>query len=42
MVNITAQPLILYGKVPFKYIYFGLSSYVVVMCGFLSLIGGMG
>ena len=34
MVNITAQPLVLYGKVPFKYIYFGLSSYVIVMCGF--------
>ncbi|CAK2025792.1 conserved hypothetical protein [Vibrio crassostreae] len=38
---ITAQPLILYGKVPFKYIYFGVSSYVVVMCGFLFVIGGM-
>ena len=34
MKNLIAKPMILYGKVPFKYIYFGLSSYVIVMCGF--------
>ncbi|SON52035.1 protein of unknown function [Vibrio tapetis subsp. tapetis] len=37
MKNITDRPRILYGKVPFKYIYFGLTFYVIAMCGFLSM-----